>query len=59
MRVAAMKSLLDPSFVYVDAAHTDIRRTFARVRREQAEARKREQAARAVVPIHQQQQRRK
>ncbi len=30
-----MKSILDPSFVYVPAVATDIRRTFARVRAEQ------------------------
>jgi hypothetical protein len=29
------KSLLDPAFKYVPAAETDIRRTFARIRREQ------------------------
>ena len=33
-----MKSLLDPSFKYVPAASTDIRKTFARIRREQAKA---------------------
>lgn len=31
-----MKSILDPSFRYVPAAATDLRKTFARVRREQA-----------------------
>jgi hypothetical protein len=29
------KSLLDPAFKYVPAAETDLRRTFARIRREQ------------------------
>ena len=29
-----MKSLLDPSFKYVPSVETDIRKTFARVRRE-------------------------
>lgn len=29
-----MKSLFDPSFKYVKAVETDIRKTFARVRRE-------------------------
>lgn len=32
----ACKSLLDPSFVYRNAANTDVRLTFERVRREQA-----------------------
>lgn len=30
-----MKSLLDPTFQYVPSVKTDIRKTFARVRREQ------------------------
>ena len=29
-----MKSILDPTFRYVPSAHTDLRKTFARVRRE-------------------------
>ena len=29
-----MKSILDPSFHYVPSAQTDLRKTFARVRRE-------------------------
>ena len=29
-----MKSILDPSFKYVPSSQTDIRKTFARVRRE-------------------------
>lgn len=29
-----MKSILDPSFSYTPAASTDLRKTFARVRRE-------------------------
>lgn len=33
-----MKSLLDPNFRYVPAAATDIRKTFARVRDELAQA---------------------
>ncbi len=35
-----MKSILDPTFVYVPSASTDIRRTFARVRQELAEEKK-------------------
>lgn len=31
-----MKSILDPSFRYVSSIHTDLRKTFARVRRERA-----------------------
>lgn len=31
-----MPSILDPKFQYVPAAATDIRKTFARVRRQQA-----------------------
>ena len=30
-----MKSILDPTFRYIPSIHTDIARTFARVRREQ------------------------
>lgn len=33
-----MKSILDKSFRYVPAAKTDVRKTFARIRREQAAA---------------------
>lgn len=35
-----MKSILDPSFKYTSSAHTDLRKTFARVRRERAAAEK-------------------
>lgn len=31
-----MKSILDPTFKYIPAANTDIRKTFERVKREQA-----------------------
>ena len=30
-----MKSILDPTFRYTPSTHTDIARTFARIRREQ------------------------
>jgi hypothetical protein len=33
-----MKSILDPSFRYTPSAETDLRKTFARVRREQRRA---------------------
>jgi hypothetical protein len=39
-----MKSILDPSFRYVSSSHTDLRKTFARIRREQAAS------ARATAP---------
>jgi hypothetical protein len=44
-----MKSILDPSFRYVPAAHTDLRATFRRIRRELAAARAEERAK--VQPI--------
>jgi hypothetical protein len=33
-----MKSILDPSFRYTPSAKTDLRKTFARIRREQRRA---------------------
>ena len=36
----AFKSLLDPSFTYRNAASTDVRLTFDRIRREQREKRR-------------------
>lgn len=33
-----MRSILDPTFRYVPSVQTDIRKTFARLRREQREA---------------------
>ena len=55
-----MKSLLDPTFRYVPSVQTDIRKTFARIRRElrdEAEAarlereRVQEEAERVVRPM--------
>ena len=45
-----MKSILDPSFRYTNSAQTDLRKTFARIRRE---LRKRQAGAAAsnVQPI--------
>jgi len=33
-----MKSILDPTFQYVPAVETDLKKTFARIRREQERA---------------------
>lgn len=51
-----MKSILDPSFRYIPSASTDLRKTFARVRKEQRQARARELPAAVaehrVLPFH-------
>jgi hypothetical protein len=50
-----MKSILDPSFRYTKSIDTDIRRTFARIRREQ-QKQARAQASEGhaiVVPLEQ------
>jgi len=48
-----MKSILDPSFRYTPSAATDVRKTFARVRREmqRAQAARRDSDAARVVPL--------
>jgi len=51
-----MKSILDPTFRYTSSANTDIRKTFARVRREmrrqtQVNARQDSDNAVKVTPI--------
>ena len=51
-----MKSILDPSFRYTSSANTDIRKTFARVRREmrrqaQTSTRQDSESAPKVTPI--------
>ena len=50
-----MKSILDPSFRYTPSTATDVRKTFARIRRElqraQAQTARRETEAPRVVPI--------
>ena len=50
-----MKSILDKSFAYTNAAATDIRKTFRRVRREQEAAKAAAAASnvKAIVPITQ------
>jgi hypothetical protein len=45
-----MKSILDPTFRYTSSASTDLRKTFARIRRERAKAAEAEKA-KAVTPI--------
>ena len=40
-------SILDPKFRYIHSSSTDIRKTFARIRRQQAEQRKREEEVKA------------
>jgi hypothetical protein len=47
-----MKSILDPSFTYTPAASTDLRKTFARVRREmKKQARADAETSAKVSPI--------
>lgn len=43
-----MKSILDRSFKYTNAAETDLRKTFARIRREQAQKKQRPEPPRVV-----------
>lgn len=48
------KSILDPSFRYTSAAATDIRKTFARIRRQQRKAQADAPSpapVRAVIPL--------
>ena len=51
-----MKSILDPTFRYTSSANTDLRKTFARIRREsrrqtQLTARDEPEAQQKVTPI--------
>lgn len=53
-----MKSILDPTFRYTSSAATDVRKTFARVRREQRASEEQakadaEEAAKVVRPLEQ------
>jgi hypothetical protein len=53
-----MKSILDPSFRYTKSVETDLRKTFARIRRELRKQQPQEQPAvsaevmRKVLPFH-------
>jgi len=49
-----MKSILDPSFRYTKSVDTDLRKTFARIRREQRNRvqASNDQNSRKVVPMH-------
>jgi len=46
-----MRSILDRSFKYTKAVDTDIRKTFARIRREQRQAQREDEASRNVLSI--------
>jgi hypothetical protein len=48
MKPTPNKRITDPAFKYIPAAQTDLKKTFARIRREQALARK---TTHVVVPI--------
>ena len=52
-----MKSILDPSFRYTKSVETDLRKTFARIRRElrnqqQQQAQARAEAMKKVLSFH-------
>lgn len=52
-----MKSILDPSFRYTSSAETDLRKTFARIRREQRKQERDQviadaEARKKVLPIN-------
>lgn len=48
-----MKSLLDPSFRYTKSIDTDVRKTFARIRREQQKRARAHAGAGVVLPMRQ------
>ncbi len=47
-----MKSLLDPTFRYTPSAETDIRKTFARVRREMRQRQRVDERPRSLPPAN-------
>jgi len=49
-----MRSILDRSFKYTKSVDTDIRKTFARIRREQRQAQREDEASRKVLSIRRQ-----
>jgi hypothetical protein len=56
-RGGPMKSILDPSFRYTKSVETDLRKTFARIRREQRKQEQQQSTARVeflrkVLPFH-------
>jgi hypothetical protein len=46
-----MKSILDPTFRYTNSANTDVRKTFARIRREQKQRERADSAAAAPANV--------
>jgi hypothetical protein len=46
-----MKSILDPTFRYTNSANTDVRKTFARIRREQKQRERADAAAAAPANV--------
>ena len=47
-----MKSILDPTFRYTNSANTDVRKTFARIRREQKRRERTDATATAPAPAN-------
>jgi hypothetical protein len=47
-----MKSILDPSFRYRSSVHTDLKKTFARIRREQKKKQQSDRVAQSASNLH-------